>query len=467
METTRRARLLHRCASMSAAFIARQNAYFAALDSIELDEESSSSDEESSASEDEDVLEDQVEELKEQRVDEEAGPEDQQQNHTALEVSLTAAAEGDDQVLVGDSSRPNVYGRGSGCSSYDSAELFDAVVGAGSVALSAALSQKRRRHTASTESLTLTDVIDDSCDLSLSPVADDRPSSPDAGPQGKPNVAQPRGDEESRAKRIRLVLPTVAAPVRKGRALKSRPGSSNRLLLLKAISKGDAAAVKNLIGKGVSLNFFTAEGQTPLGHSLMTVAVDRVLEIAGLLLRGGADPNLTVTVAFEHDEQERTGPLELALARGLPELVLLLLKHGATPQRAARVNEYQLMQYAREGQFTSLAADMLRRSMCIAVAAGDAAQVVVLASHGADCEDVDEHGRSLLHRALSGSRRSDSERLLVAKALLASGARVNRADTLGVVPLCFPILRNDSELVETLLRHGAEMSLAIDAIQNS
>jgi ankyrin repeat protein len=456
---------------MSAAFIERQNAYFAALDSVELDEESSSSEEEdeeeksSASEEEEDVPGEQVQEPKEQRVDEEAVPEHGQ--HTALELSLAAAAEGDEHVLVGDSSRPNVYGRGSSGSSYDSAELFDAVVGAGSVALSAALSQKRRRHTASTESLTLTDVIDDSCDLSLSPVADDRPSSPDAGTLDEANEVQLHGDEDSRAKRIRLVLPSVAAPVRKGRALKSRPGSSNRLLLLKVISKGDTDAVKRLLAKGVSLDFFTAEGQTPLGHCLMTVAVDCVLTITKLLLRGGADPNLTVTVAYEQDEQERTGPLELALGRGLPELVLLLLKHGATPQRAARVNEYQLLQYAREGHFTSLATDMLRRSMCTAVAAGDAAQVAVLASHGADCEDVDEHGRSLLHRALSGSRRSDSERVTVVEALLASGARPNRADTLGVVPLCFPILRNDNELVKTLLRHGAEITLARDAISNS
>ena len=202
-------------------------------------------------------------------------------------------------------------------------------------------------------------------------------------------------------------------------------------------------------------------------HSLATVAVDSVVNITGLLLRGGADPNLTVTVAYEQDEEERAGPLELALGRGLPELVLLLLKHGATPQRSARANDYQLLQYAREGRFTSLAADMLRRSMCSAVAAGDAPQVEVLASHGADCEDLDEHGRSLLHRALSNSRRSDSERLRVVEALLASGARPNRADALGVVPLCFPVLRNDSELVDALLRHGADMSLALNAIQNS
>ena len=101
-----------------------------------------------------------------------------------------------------------------------------------------------------------------------------------------------------------------------------------------------------------------------------------------------------------------------------------------------------------------------------AVAAGDAAQITVLASHGADCEDVDEHGRSLLHRALSGSRRSDSERVDVVEALLTSGARPNRADKLGVVPLCFPILRNDNELLEKLVQHGADLSIAKSAIQN-
>lgn len=102
-----------------------------------------------------------------------------------------------------------------------------------------------------------------------------------------------------------------------------------------------------------------------------------------------------------------------------------------------------------------------------AVAAVDAAQIKVLASHGADCEDVDEHGRSLLHRALSSSRSADTARVSVVEALLAAGARPNRVNTLGVVPLCFPFLREDNVLVDTLLRHGADMCMALNAIRNS
>jgi hypothetical protein len=256
---------------MSAAYIERTQAYFSALDGFELEEESSSEEEESSSSEEEEEEEDhhhhqqQDQEQKEQRVSAEQAP-----GHTA-DVALASPDEDDanELVLVGDGSGPTVYGRGSSGSGYDSAELFDAVVGAGSAALSAALSKKRRRHTASTESLTLTDVIDDSCDLSLSPVADDRPSSPEADTPHDSTEAQ-WCDGDSSAKRIRLILPTVTA--RKAQALKDRP-ASNRLLLLKAISKGDAAAVKTLLAKGVSLNFFTAEGQTPLGHRCASLAL--------------------------------------------------------------------------------------------------------------------------------------------------------------------------------------------------
>ena len=264
---------------MSAAYIERTQAYFSALDGFELEEESSSEEEESSSSEEEEGEEDhhhhhhhhqqqqqqQDQEQEEQRVSAEQAP-----GHTA-DVALASPDEDDanELVLVGDGSGPTVYGRGSSGSGYDSAELFDAVVGAGSAALSAALSKKRRRHTASTESLTLTDVIDDSCDLSLSPVADDRPSSPEADTPHDSTEAQ-WCDGDSSAKRIRLILPTVTA--RKAQALKDRP-ASNRLLLLKAISKGDAAAVKSLLAKGVSLNFFTAEGQTPLGHRCASLAL--------------------------------------------------------------------------------------------------------------------------------------------------------------------------------------------------
>lgn len=81
----------------------------------------------------------------------------------------------------------------------------------------------------------------------------------------------------------------------------------------------------------MSLNFYTSlRLLLRLGHSLITtVAEDSVLQITGQLLRGGADPNLTVTVAYEQDIEERASPLELAIGRGLPELVLL-------PQAQAR-----------------------------------------------------------------------------------------------------------------------------------
>ena len=102
---------------MSAAFIERQNAYFAALDRIELDEESSSSEEEeeqedersaSEEEEEEDVPKEQIEALNKQRVDEEATCKGEQ--HAAIELSHAAAAEGDEHVLVGDSSRSNEPG---------------------------------------------------------------------------------------------------------------------------------------------------------------------------------------------------------------------------------------------------------------------------------------------------------------------------------------------------------------------
>ena len=453
---------------MSAAYIERQNAYFASLDSLDLEEESSSSEEEEASSSSE-------EEEQEQATDDAEGERQAQQQLELCAAALSDAAadedgtdehgalsdEDDELVLIGDGgSTSTVYGRGGDRGSRGSAELFDAVVGAGSAALSAALRGQKRRHTASGDALTLTDVVDDSCELAaLSPVADDRPSSPDV-------VAASEGEGSGGgAKKMRLVLPPVAA--RTVRAPKPR-GSNNRVLLLKAISKGDEAAVEALIAKGVSLDFYTAEGQTPLSTALTVVAIDRVASVTGLLLRRGVDPNQTVTVAYEDDDSERAGPLELALARGLPELVLLLLKHGATPQRVPRADEYKLMQYAREGRFTQLAADSLRVAMRSAVATADAAQVAALAAHGADVEDVDERGRSLLHRALSaGCSRADSSRVPLVKALCEAGAETNRACLQGVLPLCYPVLRSDTELVGTLQGHGADMSRAVAAIQNS
>ena len=444
---------------MSATYIAKQKAFFAAVDDFELEEESSSSDESSSSSDDEpepaERLHDSDAAAPELAAAEPAAAEPAELRLSPAEES-DAEDDGADAEAAGSSLVTSVYGRGSAETRGSSSALFDEVLSADghSSSLSAVHRGQKRRHTTSQESLSLDDIADDTCDLLLSPLSADQPSSPEL------TASSSEDDDASTTKKMRLELRGPPPPSFAAR--RPRVPKSNREALLKAIGKGNITAIEALLAKGVSTEFFTAEGATPLGHAITLVDLDRVVSVTELLLVKGADPNTTVSVDYEEDESERAGPLELSLARGLPELVQLLLKFGAQPQRVPRAREVTLMQYAAEGGFSAQAADTLRRSLRTAVAVSDALAVKALTAHGAECEDADVRGRSLLHRALSMEGRADAGCLAVIVALLEAGSDPNLADGLGVLPLCFPVLRTDLVLLSTLLAHGADANKMLD-----
>lgn len=86
-----------------------------------------------------------------------------------------------------------------------------------------------------------------------------------------------------------------------------------------AARKGDAAAVKALLDKGVNVNAKTRYGATALSF-----ACDREnIELVKLLLERGADPNSRDTFYGEV-------PLGWALSKGNAQIVKLLLDKGAT-----------------------------------------------------------------------------------------------------------------------------------------
>lgn len=103
--------------------------------------------------------------------------------------------------------------------------------------------------------------------------------------------------------------------------------------LKRALYKHDWESVKKFIEKGanpnISLNWTTMKQQ---GHSPLTVAVaeDRI-DIVKFLLDHKADPRLVGPFGVES--------LHYTIATNNPEMVTLLLQHGADPNESNRMNE--------------------------------------------------------------------------------------------------------------------------------
>ena len=89
--------------------------------------------------------------------------------------------------------------------------------------------------------------------------------------------------------------------------------------LIDKCAEGDISAVKELVGKGVDVNYRGTHGNTPLGYS----AYNGHDELVRYLLDAGADPNIPAYDGWS--------ALALAVYEGHPRPAKLLLKGGADP----------------------------------------------------------------------------------------------------------------------------------------
>jgi len=415
------------------AFIAAQQKYFAQLDCVELELEADSEDDgevqETSISPDDVVR---------------ASLRDTAKLEPEADDAKLLAADEDGSDDAGETGRVSstFSRRGSAVGASSAESLFDGLGGGAASTFRSALKSRSKGPTHSSQ-LTLTDVADDRCEVQRAGGSNKRSTGDASGATVQPHAP-------------------IHGAARKRRRSTSPKGPSNRDALIAAIRACDTVKIAQVLKTGVSIEWFDADGCTPLGLALKTATIDTAVPVAKVLLSAGADPNKACIVSASDHVSELAGPLELAMESGIVELVLLLLRFGGLPQRVPAASDFTLRQYSVEGGFEATASNILRKALKAAVDDCDASAVPALCAHGAKVGDLDDQGRTHLHRALASQRsgRADPSRLAVIEALLQSGADPSAADGLGVLPLSYPVLRGDRSLLSLLLRHGAQVANA-------
>ncbi|MFQ6035973.1 MAG: ankyrin repeat domain-containing protein [Sedimentisphaerales bacterium] len=233
--------------------------------------------------------------------------------------------------------------------------------------------------------------------------------------------------------------------------------------LLDAVLAGDVEQVQLNISAGANVNAKDAMGYTPLFYA----AQSGRNEVAELLITGGANVNV----------KDRTGntPLHYAAVGGHYEVCKLLLSRGAnagarnlmggTPMAMAKAEGHQeiveLLSEYESGEFDiELAEPILRselskatESLFAAVYAGDANQVKLYISQGADVNAKNRQTWTPLHVALWDGHKA------VAEQLIAKGAAVNAKDKRGYTPLHFAAIKGRTESAELLIAKGADVNV--------
>jgi hypothetical protein len=115
-------------------------------------------------------------------------------------------------------------------------------------------------------------------------------------------------------------------------------GSESSFPLIDAVRADDQAAVARITAEGADVNAREPDGSTALAWAAMRSNV----AVADLLLKAGANPNLTNELGI--------GPLSLAMENDSEEIVKRLLDRGADPNLARESGETPLMTASRFGQ---------------------------------------------------------------------------------------------------------------------
>ena len=247
-------------------------------------------------------------------------------------------------------------------------------------------------------------------------------------------------------------------------------GGSNRLAPLvlaneqpdwvQVVLNGSVVDLRRQLDGGMKAGAKTAEGTTPL----MIAARD--IEKVRLLVERGADVNARAATGL-------TAIMVAARYRGNVEVVRFLLKNGARANAgkdpevrndtsalflavmAGDVETVDVLAVAgaRIGAKMKLLGRIVTSPLLYATFAGDSAMVEYLIGKGADPNEADDDGTSVLAWAAINNHAGTVE------ALLRRGAKVNHVDSRGMSPLLYAasIDYGDTFVIEKLIAAGADL----------
>ncbi len=202
--------------------------------------------------------------------------------------------------------------------------------------------------------------------------------------------------------------------------------------LFEAINKHDAKKIESLLKKGADVNATTPKGIMPLHLASMIGDV----EIVRILLKHGANPNKAV----EPWDYKGLTPLLAALLANKPEVIEVLLKNGADPNAVIEYRDYEgktlLHVCAMEG-YKEIAEVLLKNG-------ADPDKKCLVKDKGKRVEDY-----SPIFEAIIKGRND------IGEILIEHGADVNLKRRNGWTPLHLASFWALEEIVSTLLEHGA------------
>ncbi|KAH9054885.1 ankyrin repeat-containing domain protein [Lactarius vividus] len=237
--------------------------------------------------------------------------------------------------------------------------------------------------------------------------------------------------------------------------------------LLAALGRKHIRAAEILLEHGANVNSLDDEGKTPL-YSLFDDTGrddDDILIIPRLLLKHGADVNTQMA--------NKWTPLHAAAFRGMPEVVQILLDHGANTSMENDQGETALHLMSR-GEYRSkednfnVARLLLEHGMDVnarkknkatplhlAVSWGRFEIVRVLLDNGANPNAENEQHETPLHLVSRGEYDSKGHGVGISWSLLERGAGVNARKKYDTTPLHSASFRWTSEITRALIDHDA------------
>jgi ankyrin repeat protein len=253
-------------------------------------------------------------------------------------------------------------------------------------------------------------------------------------------------------------------------------GENSRPPLIDAVRTSDRNAVRHLLAQKADVNAAEGDGST----ALLWASYRDDLELANVLIGAGANVNAANDIGVT--------PVWAASLNGSPSMVRRLLDAGANPNAALRLGETPLMVAARSGNAevvklllskgaqVNAGAGRKQTALMWGVAQKHPEVVKVLLSYGADVHARSEiwsqmmavppHGHPEYNRSIP---HGGSTALMFAarvgdldatKLLVSAGANVNDQDAWGITPMVMAAHSGYREIVEFLLRHGADPNLA-------